>query len=206
MVVSLLCIVLLGIVFAFRGKSPEPMYEVKEDTVVIEDTIADTLHPVTPVVYQQTDDELFAKAKTLSEYKSLADKGYTKAYYPLAEKYYENKSYTNATEWAKKSVNEKQNVQKSKALISKIEKVQNDALFAKAKTIKEYKALADKGYTKAYAPLAKLYFDKKQYVNANRYATKAINADVGRDTAVSIVVLLDKLGFYDDKSEVKPNV
>lgn len=157
-------------------------------------------------VEKAQNDALFAKAKTLVDYKSLADKGYTKAYYPLAEKYYENKSYASATEWAEKSVNANLNVQKSKALMSKVEKAQNDALFAKAKTIKEYKALADKGYAKAYAPLAKLYFDNKQYGNANKYATKAINVNVGRDMALSIISLLDSLGFYDDKSNVKPNV
>ena len=155
-------------------------------------------------IEKEQNDALFAKAKTLDDYEMLANKGYIKAYYPLAEKYYEDKSYTKASEWAKKSVNANLNVQKSKTLISKIEKVQDDALFAKAKTIKEYKNLADKGYAKAYAPLAKLYFDNNKYSLANKYATKAIKANVNKTIAVSIVDLLDKLGFYDDNSNVKP--
>jgi len=205
MVVFLLCIVLLCIVFANRGGSTEPEHAVEEDTVVVEDSTADILHPVALVVHQPTDDELFAKAKTLADYKSLAEKGYTKAYYPLARKYYENKSYAKAEEWAKKSVNANLNVQKSNTLISKIEKVQDDALFAKAKTIKEYKALADKGYAKAYAPLAELYLENGKYKEANKYATKAIKANVGRNTAVSIVKKMEVWGLYDDKSIVKPN-
>lgn len=204
-VVFILCIVLLCIVFANRGGSTEPEHTVEEDIVVVEDTTSDILLPAALIVHQPTDDELFAKAKTLADYKSLAEKGYTKAYYPLAEKYYENKSYTKASEWAKKSVNAKLNVQKSKTLISMIEKVQDDALFAKAKTIKEYKALADKGYARAYAPLAELYLENGKYKEANKYATKAIKANVGKNTAISVVKKMEIWGLYDDKSIVKPN-
>lgn len=276
MFIFVLCVILFGVLYANRGQSSEPGSDVKEDTVVIEDSIApDSLQPTADELFAKAktladyksladsgytkayyplaekyyenksfakavewakksvkanlhvqeantllakvekaqNDALFAKAKTLADYKSLADKGYTKAYYPLAEKYYADKSYANATEWAKKSVKANLNVQKSKTLISKVEKAQNDALFAKAKTIEEYKALADKGYAKAYAPLAKLYFDKAEdrsdiiyYDKANIYATKALKANVGRDMAVSIVHLLENIGFYDDKSKVKPDV
>lgn len=51
----------------------------------------------------KTDDELFREAKTISDFKALADKGYKKAYYPLAEKYYQMHDYNNASLWAKKS-------------------------------------------------------------------------------------------------------
>ena len=112
---------------------------------------------------------------------------------------------TKAEEWAKKSVNANLNVQKSKTLISMIEKVQDDALFAKAKTIKEYKALADKGYARAYAPLAELYLENGKYKEANKYATKAIKANVGKNTAISVVKKMEIWGLYDDKSIVKPN-
>lgn len=52
---------------------------------------------------EKTDDELFREAKTFSDFKVLADKGYEKAYYPLAEKYYQRHDYNNASLWAKKS-------------------------------------------------------------------------------------------------------
>ena len=51
----------------------------------------------------KTDDELFREAKTISDFKVLANKGYKKAYYPLAEKYYQMHDYNNASQWAKKS-------------------------------------------------------------------------------------------------------
>ena len=61
--------------------------------------------PLLPVEPKKgkTDDELFREAKTISDFKALADKGYKKAYYPLAEKYYQMHDYNNASLWAKKS-------------------------------------------------------------------------------------------------------
>lgn len=51
----------------------------------------------------KTDDELFAEAKTLSDYKKLADKGYKKAYAPLSELYLKNKQYSLADVYAQKA-------------------------------------------------------------------------------------------------------
>ena len=51
------------------------------------------------------DDELFAEAKTVSEFKNLADKGYRKAYAPLSELYLKNKEYSLADVYAQKAYN-----------------------------------------------------------------------------------------------------
>ena len=51
----------------------------------------------------KTDDELYAEAKTLSDYKKLADKGYKKAYAPLSELYLKNKQYSLADAYAQKA-------------------------------------------------------------------------------------------------------
>lgn len=51
----------------------------------------------------KTEDELFAEAKTFSDYKKLADKGYKKAYAPLSELYLKNKQYSLADVYAQKA-------------------------------------------------------------------------------------------------------
>jgi serine/threonine protein kinase len=76
----------------------------------------------------------------------------------------------------------------------------NDALFAKAKTISDYKSLADKGYSKAYAPLANLYLNNRNYKSADTYARKALAAGSNTSVAKTVVNTLDKLGYYDDSS------
>lgn len=75
----------------------------KNDTAKIKPTeVEPKTLPVEPKK-GKTDDELFREAKTISDFKALADKGYKKAYYPLAEKYYQMHDYNNASLWAKKS-------------------------------------------------------------------------------------------------------
>lgn len=75
----------------------------KKDTAKIKPTEVEPKPlPVEPKK-GKTDDELFREAKTISDFKALADKGYKKAYYPLAEKYYQMHDYNNASLWAKKS-------------------------------------------------------------------------------------------------------
>lgn len=74
----------------------------------------------------------------------------------------------------------------------------NDELFAKARTIADLKNLADKGYKKAYAPLAEKYFMAKNYSGANTYARKALSSNVGKKEAISVIEKLDVLGFYDN--------
>jgi serine/threonine protein kinase len=76
----------------------------------------------------------------------------------------------------------------------------NDALFAKARTISDYKSLADKGYSKAYAPLANLYLNNRDYKSADTYARKALAAGSNTSVAKNVVTILDKLGYYDDSS------
>lgn len=74
----------------------------------------------------------------------------------------------------------------------------DDQLFAKAETIADFKALADKGYTKAYAPLAEKYFMSKNYSGADAYARKALAANANRQQAISVVEKLDVIGYYDN--------
>jgi serine/threonine protein kinase len=75
----------------------------------------------------------------------------------------------------------------------------NDELFAKAKTLEDFKSLADKGYSKAYAPLASKYFFHQNYYLADKYVrlalkSKSSNASIARDVAEK----LNTLGFYDN--------
>lgn len=76
----------------------------------------------------------------------------------------------------------------------------DDELFAKASSISKYKELADRGYAKAYAPLAAMYLKARNYSSADSYARKALHANVGRAEAIKVINALDVLGWYDDPS------
>lgn len=82
----------------------------------------------------------------------------------------------------------------------------NDDLFAKATTLEDFRSLANKGYKKAYAPLAEQYLKKHQYESAHQWAVKAGNAKVGLDQARKVVEVLNSYGFYDNGEHGgKPN-
>lgn len=199
-----------------------------------------TPHNLTPVP-ATTDDDLFASAKDIADFKHLAEKGYKKAYYPLAEIYYRREDYKSAQHWASKAVSSKIDISEAEALLKKTviaetnikwraQQEEQHQRFAKAVTIADYKALADEGYAKAYAPLANLYLRRatelrknkdskgggllntrqtlilQDYDNADKYAKKALNVNVDRETAISVINILDDLGYYDDKSHVKPKI
>lgn len=77
----------------------------------------------------------------------------------------------------------------------------NDELFAKAQKNNDIAAmqqLADKGYARAYAPLALAFFNKKQYAMADTYARRALKADTGRQDAIKVIDILDAYGYYDN--------
>lgn len=77
----------------------------------------------------------------------------------------------------------------------------NDVLFAKAQKSKDIAAmqqLADKGYARAYAPLALAFFNKKQYAKADTYARLALKANTGRQDAIKVIDILDAYGYYDN--------
>jgi serine/threonine protein kinase len=81
----------------------------------------------------------------------------------------------------------------------------NDELFAKAKTLEDFKSLADKGYSKAYAKLADLYLKQRNYKSSDTYVRKAFAARSNLVLATSVADMLDKLGYYDDpKNGSKP--
>jgi serine/threonine protein kinase len=92
----------------------------------------------------------------------------------------------------------RENVQTHEKETTRVES--NDALFAKARTISDYKSLADKGYSKAYAPLANLYLNNRNYKSADTYARKALATGSNTSVAKIVVNTLDKLGYYDDSS------
>lgn len=73
-----------------------------------------------------------------------------------------------------------------------------DKLFREAKTISDFKALANKGYKKAYYPLAKLYFDNKNYEMADFYAQKAWKSGSQSHAAITIMKRLDNWEYYDN--------
>lgn len=67
----------------------------------------------------------------------------------------------------------------------------------------ELKKLADKGYAKAYIPLAKYYLrNSSTHSRAEIYALKAV--DVDKVEAKNIIDILDSYGYYDDKK--KPTI
>lgn len=80
----------------------------------------------------------------------------------------------------------------------------DDEMFARATSIEDYKALADKSYAKAYAPLAEQYLRRNDYNNAHRWAVRAANARVGIGQARKVVKILKDLGYYDDPNIVPP--
>lgn len=62
----------------------------------------------------------------------------------------------------------------------------------------DLKKLADKGYSKAYIPLAKHYLrSSSTHSQAESYALKAVNVDKGE--AKNIIDILESYGYYDDK-------
>lgn len=73
--------------------------------------------------------------------------------------------------------------------------------FTSAKTTDELKALADKKFIKAYAPLSERYLKEKDYFNAYEYAQKAISSKYDVALADTILSKLKKLGF---RPEEKP--
>lgn len=148
---------------------------------------------------EKTDDELFREAKTISQLKALADKGYKKAYFPLASKYFAAGYNKEAEKWADKCISMNVDVGLAKSLLKKIEEKNiQKALSEKDWTVVKY--YADKGTQSTYAPLAKHYLDSKNYVLADSYAQKAISSGLlGTSTAKHVLEMLDLLGFYDDK-------
>ena len=81
-----------------------------------------------------------------------------------------------------------------------------DDLFSKAKSLNDYKYLADKGYAKAYAPLAELYLKGNKYNEASQMALKAGQSKTGMENARKVASILNALGYYDDKPEEKDRI
>lgn len=160
----------------------------------------------------RTNEDKFRQAlreNNFNELLSLAKAGYAKAYYPVALGYYNRGNKYEAERWARNAMKKNSDVKKALALIEKITLSPNPAnldngsqpdedLFAKATTLSDFKMLADRGYAKAYAPLAERYFASKNYNGANIYARKALSANIGKQQAISVVEKLDVIGYYDN--------
>lgn len=170
----------------------------ENDEVSVETEIMQSNEPSkesSPESKEESNDEKFARAsKDFNLMLSLAKDNYTKAYYPLAEMYFQRKNLDNAKIWATKAVDANVNRKQALNLLSKM----NDELFAKATTLEDFKALANKGYKKAYAPLAEQYLKKHQYDNAHQWAVKAGDANEGIETAQKVVDILESYGYYDN--------
>ncbi len=163
---------------------------------------------------EETNDAKFARASRTNDMAlmlTLAKANYAKAYYPVALNYFNNGNKFQAESWAKKAVAANVNRTQAQSLLDKINpskpaKPTDDELFAKATTIAELKALADKGYAKAYAPLADKYFSQRNYAEANKYVRKALSTNEGRKQAINVVEKLDIIGYYDNgENGGKPN-
>lgn len=130
--------------------------KVKNDTVtkIGKVEVAPKPQPIKPTKKEITDDELFKEAKTISDFKALADRKYKKAYYPLAEKYYLSNDFAKAREWTNKCIMKHVDVSKAKELIEKIDK----------------NIQAEEAYQKA-----EKYILEKQYDKALFYARKALS-------------------------------
>ena len=150
---------------------------------------------------EETDDQKFARAANdFTLMHSLARNNYAKAYYPLAVMYYNRHDNVNAKRWAQKAVDANVNKKAAQTLIDMMtpQGPTNDELFAKATSLEDFRALASKGYTKAYAPLAEQYLKKHQYDNAHLWAVKAGNAKTGLEKARKVVKILSSYGYYDN--------
>lgn len=171
-----------------------------EDTPIMNETGSNSTVVATPSPRKKTNDELFKEAKTINDYKKLADTGYTKAFYPLASKYFANGNDEEAHRWANKCVSKNVDVALAKTLLKRIEEKNVQKAISEA----DWDAViifADKGYEQTYAPLATHYLDIKKYDAANSYAQKAFNADIGKVAAKKVIEMLDVLGYYDNKSK-----
>ena len=150
----------------------------------------------------KTNDELFAEARTLSDYKTLADKGYAKAYYPLANLYYNNNNYAQAKTWANKSVSAGINLSAARKLLQRITELEQADRYAAALIGNDWntiRQMADSGYKAAYAKLATHYLQANDYDNADKYAQKACAAGTDKDDAKKVMLALKGYGYYDDK-------
>lgn len=155
-------------------------------------------NPIQEVV-EETNEEKFARAaKDFNLMLTLAKDNYTKAYYPLAVMYFNKKDYGNAKQWAQKAINANVDSKQAHELLSKVLSRTNNELFAQATTLEDFKALANKGYKKAYAPLANQYLMKHDYDNAHLWAVKAGKAKTGLDEARKVIKILDSYGYYDN--------
>ncbi|MCH5233277.1 MAG: protein kinase [Muribaculaceae bacterium] len=74
-----------------------------------------------------------------------------------------------------------------------------DDLYAQANSLNDFKYLANKGYSKAYAPLAELYLKENNYNEASQMALKAGQSKTGLEKARKVASILNTLGYYDDK-------
>lgn len=111
-----------------------------------------------------------------------------------------------ATSQQNQSVNTQAKPHQGLSVINEQKKPIMDELFAQAKTIEDYKSLADRGYAKAYAPLAELYLKANNYNEANQMALKAGQSKTGMEKARKVASILNSLGYYDDKPEIKNQV
>lgn len=166
-------------------------------------------NPTEDNAIEETDDQKFARATSdFNLMLSLAQRNYIKAYYPLAVMYHNRKDNVNAKLWAQKAIAANVNKKSAQALLDKITPPgpTNDELFAKATTLEDFRALANKGYAKAYAPLAEQYLKKHQYDSAHQWAVKASKAKTGLDKARRVVEILNSYGYYDNGEHGgKPN-
>lgn len=71
----------------------------------------------------------------------------------------------------------------------------DDELYAEAKSLLDYRRLAYKKYTKAYAPLAREEFKAGNYDEAYKYANLAIKANVGISVANKVLSELKIMGY-----------
>lgn len=150
---------------------------------------------------EETNDEKFARATNdFNLMMTLAKDNYAKAYYPLAVMYYNKKDNKNAKVWANKAISARSNSSKAQILLDQIDSKQptQDELFASATKLADFKSLADKGYEKAYVPLAELYLKNKDYDNAHKWAVKAGNSKIDLTRARQLINVLTSYGYYDN--------
>jgi len=175
-----------------------PSTKVENDKVKEKNEIESKLQPIEQKKTKETDDDLFKKAKSISDFKILADRGYKKAYYPLANKYFTTKNYVEAKRWANKCFSSEVDVTSATNLLSHIQDTQYTVALKESNWIL-IKDLADEGYNKAYTPLAEHYLKTNQYRLASKYARKGVYESSNSQRAKTVLDILKKMDYQEEK-------
>jgi len=108
---------------------------------------------------------------------------------------------TTSTEQNKSNEQEKTNQQREENVEKQTDNETDEQKYSKAVAKGDnatIKALASKGYAKAYSKAASIYLKEDNYSSADAYARRALRSNVGRTDAINVIEILDCYGYYDN--------